>query len=227
MRAWAVSGYGRLPDEFRPAMQAALGDMWGDAIRSSGKLVEDEFKSFDHMESKDRHDEFYQNLIRFFFEAYGRQRQEQIVDTTSDQIIRLVARGQLRGLSRAEIEKSLLESIENISRARANVIVRTETHSASQFASMEVAKTSRIDLDKVWNSTEDPRTRDFGEGDGVMDQFNHRMMDEARVPMDQPFMVWQKNLTKEALMFPGDPMGSAGNIVNCRCVMTYKRALSA
>ena len=42
--------------------------------------------------------------------------------------------------------------------------------------------------------------------------FNHLVMNQKRVPLDKPF-----NVSGQNLMFPGDPNGSAGNVVNCRC----------
>jgi hypothetical protein len=59
-------------------------------------------------------------------------------------------------------------------------------------------------MDKVWISALDERTR--------QGKFNHLEMNQKRVPLDKPF-----NVSGEKLMFPGDPKGSAGNVVNCRC----------
>jgi hypothetical protein len=38
----------------------------------------------------------------------------------------------------------------------------------------------------------------------------------ANVPIDEPFIV-----SGEELMYPGDPSGSAGNVINCRCAIGY------
>jgi len=37
-------------------------------------------------------------------------------------------------------------------------------------------------------------------------------MDGVRVPLNENF-----NVDGEMLEYPGDPSGSAGNIINCRC----------
>jgi hypothetical protein len=37
----------------------------------------------------------------------------------------------------------------------------------------------------------------------------HAMVDGDEVPFDRPF--------SNGLMFPGDPSGSAENVINCRC----------
>jgi len=39
----------------------------------------------------------------------------------------------------------------------------------------------------------------------------------AGIPIDQPFIVGG-----EPLSYPGDPTGSAGNIINCRCLQVAR-----
>jgi len=50
--------------------------------------------------------------------------------------------------------------------------------------------------------------------DKVRESFNydHVAADGQRVQIGQPFIV-----SGEALRYPGDPSGSLGNIINCRC----------
>jgi hypothetical protein len=46
-------------------------------------------------------------------------------------------------------------------------------------------------------------------------------MNGVTVPLDEPFAVPTKYGTTENLMFPGDPDGSAANIIGCRCGQVY------
>ena len=64
-------------------------------------------------------------------------------------------------------------------------------------------------MDKVWVSSIDNRTRRRPE-----DEFDHVEMNGVRVPLSEPFIVGG-----EEMMFPGDPKGSAGNTINCRCTV--------
>jgi len=48
-------------------------------------------------------------------------------------------------------------------------------------------------------------------------------MQGVKSPLDIPFKVPYGFGSFEALMFPGDPDGSAGNIINCRCPMTFQQ----
>ena len=91
------------------------------------------------------------------------------------------------------------------------------------YASQEVARTSIAPLNKRWISVFDYRTRDFGEGDGIVDEFNHRVMNEVTVGPDQLFEVPGKNGIAELMTGPGDPGGSPGNVINCRCALVYRR----
>jgi len=89
------------------------------------------------------------------------------------------------------------------------------------FASLPSAKRSTTELVKEWVTVEDGRVRDFGEGDGIVDDFSHRSMNEVTVPLDQPFKVPMRTGATEELMYPGDPSGSAANVINCRCAQVY------
>jgi hypothetical protein len=90
-------------------------------------------------------------------------------------------------------------------------IARTETTAAANHSSLVVSETSNLVYDKVWIATEDYRTRRLPD-----DAFSHFAMNGVAVPADEPFSVQGKRGV-EKIMFAGDPKGSAGNIINCRC----------
>tara|TARA_R110002073_G_scaffold307687_1_gene477422 strand:+ start:37 stop:1578 length:1542 start_codon:yes stop_codon:yes gene_type:complete len=92
----------------------------------------------------------------------------------------------------------------NFYRWQALRIARTETTAASNYAATVSSSVSGVLMDKVWISALDERTR---EG-----KFNHLEMNQKRVPLEEAF-----NVSGEKLMFPGDPKGSGGNVINCRC----------
>ena len=104
-------------------------------------------------------------------------------------------------------------------RYRIERIARTEVIGASNWSTHagagEAATEMGLDLVKEWIATRDERTRDM-----IDDEFDHRAMDGKLRRMDQPFMV-PSTFGSEPLQFPGDPAGSAGNIINCRCTIAY------
>ncbi|MFI6290035.1 phage minor head protein [Nonomuraea sp. NPDC050790] len=91
---------------------------------------------------------------------------------------------------------------------RAERIARTETLAAWNWAQLYVA---RIQPDPVrplyksWLATLDLRTRDA-----------HFRADGQTVALDAAFEVGG-----ELLDFPGDPVASPGNVINCRCGVTF------
>lgn len=226
----AIKGYAEadvvaLPPQFREEVQAALVGIWTASTEATGAGLIDEFRAygFDDLETKQEEQTLFERIVQDFLERFGASKVTQIVSATRDQLFRIVQQGQRDGLGIEQIAKLMREQVPELARLRSHVIARTETHTSSMFAAQEIAKTSRRPLLKEWVSAEDARTRDFGEGDGVVDEFSHRAMNGVRVNMSEPYMVPTKYGTREPLMFPGDPNGSPGNTIMCRCVETYHR----
>lgn len=214
-----------LPADTNERITDMLRQAYGTAARMGGQPMIDGMKDcFAHLERKETMDEFFDRVIDEYIEQFGAQKVVQIAETTRRQIMAAIREGQAEGLGVEAIAKQLREAIPEFSRVRSRVIARTETHGSSQYAQLRTAQQSTRPLTKMWNSAEDARTRDFGEGDGEADRYNHRVMDEQRVAMEQPFFVPTIFGTREPLMYPGDPRGSAGNVINCRCSMTFRRA---
>jgi len=94
---------------------------------------------------------------------------------------------------------------ESIIPDRSQTIAATEVHGANEYGSLEAAKSSGLTLTRAWMSMHDSKVRD-----------DHAEADGQEVGMDEAFDVGG-----EQLMYPGDPSGSAGNIINCRCTVIY------
>ena len=88
---------------------------------------------------------------------------------------------------------------------RARVIAITETTRAygagTTAAGLEQSRVTGRLLRKRWRTEHDDRVR-----------ASHRHVDGVTLPLYQPF-----NVGGFPLMFPGDPMGPADEVVNCRC----------
>jgi len=133
---------------------------------------------------------------------------------TRNNIATVLSNGMKDGKSNADIAKEIRSVGGITSRVRAARIARTETHTASVNAVNEATKSTGMEFEREWVAAIDDRTR----GAGAKDQFSHIKANGEKVGMEQPFLA-----TGEALMFPGDPKGSPGNVVNCRCVLLYHR----
>ncbi|MEO7904632.1 MAG: phage minor head protein [Candidatus Saccharimonadales bacterium] len=91
-----------------------------------------------------------------------------------------------------------------IGAGKARTIVRTETHRVRGIARAEVQEEAvelGVQMQKMWVSAIDTSTRE-----------DHADADGQTVDVDDYFSVGS-----EELMFPGDPVGSAEQVINCRC----------
>lgn len=217
----ALTGAVKIPDDFRPKLEAAMETVYRAAIRQGGGVIVDQFKARLPIETKADEETLFERILQEFMRQYGAQRITQIFEATRAQIVDLIARGYRRGETLRTIEAAIQDAVPQISRLRAHVIARTETHTAAMHATQAVAMTSNRPLVKRWSSVEDHRTRDFGEGDGEAEEFNHRSMHAQVVPVDQPYKVPKLDGTTESLMYPGDPAGSAANVIMCRCTHAF------
>ncbi len=109
-----------------------------------------------------------------------------------------------RGIASSLPYRDIARNIGNVSGAplsRAKTIARTEGHRIQQMSTVDAqqaAKAKGADVVKQWDATLDGRTRD-----------SHRRVDGEIRELDEKF--------SNGLMFPGDPNGSAAEVVNCRC----------
>ncbi len=112
------------------------------------------------------------------------------------------------GMAQGESVEALAErltAVLDVQDARAVTIARTEVVSAANAGTMDGARMlgGTGPTHKMWLATLGPRTREW-----------HAEADGQVVPMGDSFDVGG-----EALDFPGDPAGSAENVINCRCTV--------
>lgn len=109
-----------------------------------------------------------------------------------------------RGIASSLPYKDIARNISNVSSSplsRAKTIARTEGHRIQQTSARDAqysAKAKGADVVKQWDAALDSKTRE-----------SHRRVDGEIKELDEKF--------SNGLMFPGDPSGSAAEVVNCRC----------
>jgi uncharacterized protein with gpF-like domain len=128
-----------------------------------------------------------------------------ISDTTRQQIRDVLIEAKENRLTAQQTAKLMNERATVIVKNRAMLIARTETTLASSIGHAFGASTSKLQLDKVWISTKDSRTRD-----------THRAMNGKRVGSKEKF-----NVNGRLMEYPGDPNGGAKEVCNCRCTVAY------
>lgn len=134
------------------------------------------------------------------------------VTNLKNQITVQVSRGISSGMTYAQVAQQISASMMGAytnpggSLAYAMRIARTEGHRIQVQSAMNAcqnAKDMGADVVKQWDSTLDGRTRP-----------SHQKVDGEIRELDEPF--------SNGLMFPGDPSGGAGEVVNCRCALLQR-----
>lgn len=189
-------------------MREAFEDIYGKVGAYYAVRIFEGFKSaVPVMQAKEQHADRFLRFMREWIQVAGAERITQITSNTRDQLRQILQKGIQEGLSIDDIAKQITEGSKIAGRTRARVIARTEVISASNKGSIQGARATNLDLNKEWIATQDGRTR-----------LEHASADGQVVGMDKPF-----NVGGEELDYPGDPSGTPGNVIQCRCTQGYQR----
>ena len=134
----------------------------------------------------------------------------QIASTTESDIRKAISVGASEGQGSKEVAKQI-RKVGLLSAFRAATIARTETHGASNYAFEQVGIQAEAELGvtlrKFWVPALDERTRiahaDMARVDGIK--------------LNESFTVGGELMSR-----PGDPNGSASNVINCRCRLVHR-----
>lgn len=153
-------------------------------------------------------------LIRQYYGLDFLTMSEDITQTTRDYIQKVLTESYPLGLGVDDIVERITDR--EISRQRAAVIARTEVVGAANNGGLIVAKDTGLNLDKVWISARDSRTRR-----------DHIIANGKKVGIDDFFIVGGYKLK-----VPGDRGGKDGQpkvpgkeIINCRCSAIYEKGV--
>jgi hypothetical protein len=131
-------------------------------------------------------------------------------NTTRNDIRAAIQASVREGETNPQVVKKILK-VKGFSAFRAVAIARTETHNAAMYANKESGKRLERDtgeqLNKVWIPVQDSRTRDS----------HSAMVNHSAIILDGLFTVNGDRMDR-----PGDPRGSARNVINCRCTLAYR-----
>lgn len=204
---WLQTQQVMLPRDFHDRIEASYRQMALASITMFGSRIYDQGKAFGYpLEAKESFAQIMTRLaLRYIAQEAIRRRITDVVETTRRQIIRAVSKGYSDGLGQRGVADYILDLVPSLAQYRANMIARTETHGAANYGSDEAAKQTGLPLSREWLAAQDERTRP-----------THAAASEQVVGMNEPFAVGD-----EFLMFPGDPNGSAGETINCRCTVAY------
>lgn len=114
-----------------------------------------------------------------------------------------MANPEFQVMNERQAQRVLRKKFKHISIVNAKRIIRTESVNAANYATNQSAIDvfGKENLQKEWIATRDNRTR-----------LEHIEADGQIVKMEENFIVGGQKLER-----PGDPSGSAWNVINCRC----------
>ena len=197
-------------------MQEAVRDMMS-ALVPAFLLIADRSVAyvFNSAGLKASQEETVERLVREWILSYALLQSKTITATTRQMVRDAIVEGIADGLGEVAIGKLIIQSTGGqVATQRARLIARTEAHNVSQKAIQETVKNAELpEMLKRWIPTADDRTRD-----GHSEMISHKA-----IPLNERFRVVGKNSTS-IMDRPGDSMGSAENVINCRCVLVYQEA---
>lgn len=158
-------------------------------------------------ERKDYDDNIAQ-WVRAYMAQFTARKVTGISNTTREQILRSIRLGIADELGTAQIARLIQQrSGVEFGRFRAATIARTETNSVANGATRAGIDALGIQATKRWVPASDARTR-----------ATHRAMSSHPViALDEKFTVGDSVMDR-----PGDPAGSAAEVINCRCALAYR-----
>ncbi len=137
-----------------------------------------------------------------------------ITDTQRKIMLQVIGDGVAEGLGVKKIAANLKEL--KLGTARSRLIVRTETGRAMNTGAMFAAANSNVIVNKIWNSAQQDRTRRI-----PRNLTDHLHMNGKSVPYDGWFTIPGMK-TIDMMQYPCDPNGSAANVCNCRCAVSFE-----
>jgi uncharacterized protein with gpF-like domain len=123
-----------------------------------------------------------------------------IKNTLIDDIGKLIAEYISLNLDITDISNAIYDFVDDpkFYKWQSMRIARTETTIAMNLATNQAGVESGVLIDKEWISAGDGNERP-----------THAELNGEQVDMNEPF--------SNGLMYPGDPSGDAGEVINCRC----------
>lgn len=154
----------------------------------------------------------WRSLLNEFLTVRIAGRIAEVEQTTRKRIASLIEKGILEGLGAREVARSIRKDTQ-FNRNRSLTIARTETVTSANQGRYMSALSSPYVKKKAWLPFADKRTRPT----------HLAMLDVPFVDMDQLF--WLQNIKTGALesaLYPCDSSLSAGNSINCRCLVVFE-----
>lgn len=159
---------------------------------------------------------FIDEILNFLV-TYGFWLVSLITQTTKRRLNVLVTMLIAEGKTREEIAAAIESDAELKSlKSRGKTISRTEVMRASNYSLYLAATKHPYEVEKVWVSRRDGRTRRIPK-----DYYDHWDLDGQTKPLNEPFVSRDKVGRIIVSDMPGDPRTPKGFTINCRCTVMF------
>jgi len=155
----------------------------------------------------------WRRLMNLFYTNSAADRVSDVTDTTRERIRKILDDADEQGLTTSEKADYIVEQLDDpaFNRQRALVIARTESTTAANKGASIGNEDADYETVKQWLAIEDAVTRP-----------SHADADGQTVENTEYFIVGG-----ESCQYPGDPILSAKESIQCRCTSVYLPKLSA
>jgi HK97 family phage portal protein len=211
-------------NNFMPKLEKTIEHHVRRTVDSFGRMVLDEGKSFFHAETKTLQEVKANRKFEAWAKDYTSTRSGEaiktITTTTQKNIRRVIGEWTQTAIEDGdtlpELSKFIRMEFGELTQSQSTRIARTEVGMASNHANREAIKSLGIpNMYKEWVSANDDRVRDGGDSGN---DANHEAMNGEEVRLDEKFTV----PPDRSMDGPGDDAGGADQVINCRCVLTFK-----
>lgn len=156
-----------------------------------------------HWKSIGRFEPVWRSAIETFLRQHGVTFVGDINETTRRDLLRILTKMSTAGAGESEVITALTQS--NIPAVRAMRIARTEVTRALNAGILLAGAALPFEVYKEWLTAEDEKVRG--------NPFSHIALHGTVLPLNSSFN------NGEEIRFPGDPLASAENVINCRCTL--------
>lgn len=148
----------------------------------------------------------FQTFIEKYIASNAALKVQKVTDTTK-KIIRVAIEQSIQDRLTPDQMAQLIQQRAggSVSLNRATTIARTETHSAAQYGQQAASESTGLQFRKFWIPSDDERVR--------ADHTEAELYSRSIVIKNEEYF----NVGGEAMQYPGDPSGSAEQVINCRC----------
>lgn len=193
-----------------PRLGEAIQDIYIQyAIVTGNRVLREINKSVTEVKAGFGFDEKWTGEVIRFFRLYLLNKAVLPVSKeTRERLIKVIQDAVTKGWGVDKIAAALRS--DDFSMIRARLITRTELSKAEWYGHELAAQESEFEVVTEWIAADDPRTR---QSHNEMDGKTHKPGEYFQVPVYKGRTI----IGYDTMTGPGDPNGSAGNVINCRC----------